>query len=321
MSEPLLVSVIIPCFMRPDLVRAAVESVFAQDLEKDQFELIVVDSSPDDQVIRVLEELRPATTCRFAFFHKKPEGPGPSRNLGAAHARAPLLALLDSDCIASPGWLRNGIAAFRDGIGLVQGRTLPEPGVHRGVFSKYVLVERESFIYEGCNMFFRRDVYLEFSEDVPDPRSTSLLIQGGEDVILAWKAKRGGWLSTFSPEALVHHKVLPITPWRWVYIHNNLMWPYLLRRIPELRPFFFGRFFFEPSQAWFTLALAAVPLFLVTKWAALLFLPYVVCRARERTHSLRGPLRLLRPLFYLPRDACNFFLLLRGSLRFRTILL
>src|SRR5690348_1090813 len=98
-----LVSVVIPTYKRAELVRKAILSVFSQDLDHSDYELIVVDSSPDDRVMRVVEELRAAAPCSLTLYRKEPEGPGPSRCLGSAHSSGKFIAFLDSDCQASPG--------------------------------------------------------------------------------------------------------------------------------------------------------------------------------------------------------------------------
>ena len=52
-----LVSVVIPSFKQTELLRAAVESLFTQVLPFDEYEAVVVDSSPDDANRRMVEEL------------------------------------------------------------------------------------------------------------------------------------------------------------------------------------------------------------------------------------------------------------------------
>src|SRR4051812_16650821 len=98
------------------MLRKTVRSALAQDLEPDTFEVIVVDSSPDDRNAKLVEGFQQEARCSLRFFHKDPEGPGPSRNLGAKESRGDYFAFLDSDCEASPGWLRNGLAGFDDKV-------------------------------------------------------------------------------------------------------------------------------------------------------------------------------------------------------------
>lgn len=317
----LLVSAIIPAYRRPEKLRKAIQSLLAQDLDPSQFEVIVVDSSPDEsnkEVVRVLQE---GANCRLRLLGKQPEGPGPSRNLGASEARAPFLAFIDSDCVASPQWLREGITAFQDGIGLVQGRTIPEPGQPHSIFNYYIAVEKESFLYETCNMFYRREVFERsggFLSDM-DPRAERP--RGGEDVDLAWRVKRAGWRSRFAPNALVAHEVMRINLWGWLFNKRLYITPYILRRYPELREFFFGRYFYNKIHAYLTMAVAAGALAAFTPLALVLTLPYIVSRATEPTRTLHGPLRLLRVPIYLVRDLISLSILVAGSLRYRSLLL
>src|SRR5687767_3806698 len=121
------ISVVIPTYKRLDSVRKAVLSLFEQDLPKDEYEVIVVDSTPDDSVASMVRSLAETAPFKLSCLTKPPEGPGPSRNLGVKNARADFIAFMDSDCIATPAWLRSALAAFDDGVGLVQGRVLPDP--------------------------------------------------------------------------------------------------------------------------------------------------------------------------------------------------
>lgn len=96
-----MISVIIPHLNQPEGLEACLCSLDAQSLDRDLFEVIVVDNgsavAPSDVVARhrgtrLLQEVRP--------------GPGPARNVGAAASRGEVLAFIDADCRAHPDWLR-----------------------------------------------------------------------------------------------------------------------------------------------------------------------------------------------------------------------
>jgi glycosyltransferase involved in cell wall biosynthesis len=323
MSAP-AVSVVIPAFGRTEKLRKAVHSVLAQDLSPGAFELLVVDSSPDEANAEMLGELARSAQVEVRCLRKTAEGPGPSRNMGARAARGAVLAFLDSDCVATPGWLAAGLAAFADPeVGLVQGRTTPEPGVPRGTFSDYIHVESESFLYETANIFYRSAAFTACggfpAERDLDARKDKPM--GGEDVDLGWKVKRAGWKSRFAPEALVHHEVVPIGAWRWLYNKRLFIFPRFLRDYPEVRRFLFGRYFFDRAQAALALLLVGAALAPLSPWTLLLALPYLAARGSERTEKLRGPLRLVRADLYLPKDLVSMAVLVAGSLRFRSLLL
>ena len=112
-----------------------------------------------------------------------------------------------------------------------------------------------------------------------------------------------------------------ISPWRWFCEKRVYISPRLVHDYPELRRFFFARYFFDKVQAWLVLALAGLALAALTPLALLLGLPYVISRASEPSRTLRGPLRLVRVLIYLPRDLVSLSLLLAGSIRYRALLL
>lgn len=320
-SRDLLASVIIPAYRRPEMLRQAVRSVLAQDLDAHQFEVIVVDSSPDDTNRAIVAELQQEARCPLRYFSKTPEGPGPSRNLGAREARGRFLAFMDSDCEAAPQWLREGVAAFQDGVGLVQGRTIPPPNAVHNVFSHSFRVEQESFLYETANIFYRREAFEEADGFLPDLNPRAERPMGGEDVDLAWRVKHAGWQSCFAADALVTHEVARISPGRWFIEKRLFICPRIVHKYPELRRFFFARYFFDKIQAWLVLALLGLALAALTPLALLLALPYAVTRASEPSQTLRGPMRLLRVPLYFPRDLASLGLLLAGSVRYRALLL
>jgi glycosyltransferase involved in cell wall biosynthesis len=321
-SQCLLVSVIIPAYQRTDLLRKSVSSALAQDFEPDKFEIVVVDSSPDDNNAKLVAELQRESRCSLRYFQKKPEGPGPSRNVGAKEARGAYFAFLDSDCQASPEWLRNGLEAFGDGVGLVQGRTIPDPRVPHGVFQRSLEVFRESCFYETANILYRREAFEQAGGFFADKKGSSeKWLIGGEDVDLAWRVKRAGWKSYFAERALVTHAVVPIPLWRWFFETRMSTVPLLVRGYPELRRFFYARYFFDRTQALLALALFGFLLTIFFPWGLVLVVPYVWERGLQPSRTLKGPLRLLRALLYFPRDLATMGALVVGSIRYRTLLL
>ncbi|MGH7815547.1 MAG: glycosyltransferase family 2 protein [Candidatus Binataceae bacterium] len=103
------VCVIIPAYNRRATVREAIDSVLAN--RGVDFELIVVDDGSDDGTF---EELSPlAASGAFGLERTAHRGPAAARNRGAALARAPLLAFLDSDDLWLPEKLARHTAWMR----------------------------------------------------------------------------------------------------------------------------------------------------------------------------------------------------------------
>ena len=314
--------VVIPAFRRPELVRLAVASALQQDLPSDAYEVLVVDSSPDDAVERAVRALQSDARCALRYERKPPEGPGPSRNLGARLGRGAFIAFLDSDCVATPSWLREGLATFEDGLGIVQGRTLPDPNGRPGVFTWYLEVQSESFVFEAANLFYRREAFEAAGGFWADLQPNSVKPMGGEDVDLGWRVKRLGWQTRFAPDAVVHHEVVPISPWKWLYTKQFFIWPLLVGRFPELRPYLYARYFYDRAQAALVLALVGALLaYVTTPFALLACIPYLALRFSEPTNTLSGLRRPLRVAAYLLKDLTTLALLLAGSVRYRSLLL
>jgi glycosyltransferase involved in cell wall biosynthesis len=104
------ISVILPAFNRSELIRGAIESVFAQDFE--DFELIVVDDGSTDgtaDAARAFPDPRVRVLSMAANG-----GSNAARNEGIRNARAPLLAFLDSDDRYLPNKLSRVVGAFEE---------------------------------------------------------------------------------------------------------------------------------------------------------------------------------------------------------------
>lgn len=102
-----LVSVIIPHLNQIDLLARCLDSVLAQDLAAGPFEIIVVDNGSSVSLAAIK-----AAYPDVCFAEERQAGPGPARNTGIKLARGTILAFIDADCRADPGWLSTAVGAI-----------------------------------------------------------------------------------------------------------------------------------------------------------------------------------------------------------------
>ncbi len=132
------ISVIIPSYRSMATIGACLGSLAAQDFAH-RFEVIVVDSSPDETADLAQAALPWARVIRLP----KQTDPATARNLGAAQAYAQVLAFLDSDCIAAPDWLRRLEATIAGGYDAVGGAIANANATHPASRAGYLCEFRE----------------------------------------------------------------------------------------------------------------------------------------------------------------------------------
>ncbi|MGP2493867.1 glycosyltransferase [Mesorhizobium sp. PUT5] len=102
-----MISVIIPHLDQPAALRRCLESLGRQRGLGEAPEIIVVDNGSRVQV----------DFCQqfgAALLFQPLPGPGRARNLGVSRAGGDILAFIDADCLADPGWLAEIERCFRD---------------------------------------------------------------------------------------------------------------------------------------------------------------------------------------------------------------
>jgi cellulose synthase/poly-beta-1,6-N-acetylglucosamine synthase-like glycosyltransferase len=93
-------SVIIPHLNEPDDLCTCLLALDKQRSDAIPFEIIVVDNGSAE-----LPLFARSLVSGVRLEQEPIPGPGPARNHGANVARAELLAFIDADCIADPGWI------------------------------------------------------------------------------------------------------------------------------------------------------------------------------------------------------------------------
>ena len=240
-------SVVVPTHNRGDvLFSRSLPAIFAQDLPADDYEVIVVNDGSSDGTVEMLRGLNPK--CGFRVLEQPHRGPGAARNNGVAAARAGLILFLDDDIIASPGLLRQHVAAH----------TGPNPHVVHG--SLYIAPETPSSLLRYANESWYRNYNARLDSQAglnwPDetflisntslPRAT-LLACGGfderlpakEDHELGFRLWKMGVRFEYLPQAVAYEFFVKSSPY---YLRNEgrmfgraeVM---LCRKHPEYRPY------------------------------------------------------------------------------------
>lgn len=155
------VSVVIPTYNRPDVVRdRAVKSIQEQTYQ--DWECIVVDSSADDATRAVIEALAKADT-RIRYIKMGADGQSAARNLGVRNSHGAYIAFTDDDDAFLPNYLELAVKTFESAppdITFLSGSTIIRDYHGRETYS-FPQIEPFWRFPIGGGWFFKRKVFFE----------------------------------------------------------------------------------------------------------------------------------------------------------------
>lgn len=195
------VSIIIPAYHSIETISETLAGLREQTFR--DFEVIVVNSSPDDETRRIVEEEFPE-----AIFEQSPRPllMHAARNRGVARARGELLVFTDPDCRPKNDWLERLIDARDAGHELVCGALelsdeakWAERGVHLCKYSFRLsrLRAGATWIAGTGNASCSRNVWNSVGPFDGD--------RFAGDALFSWRAAARGWQPWFDPSAVVVH--------------------------------------------------------------------------------------------------------------------
>jgi GT2 family glycosyltransferase len=318
------ISVVVPSHERAVRLRWLLNALEEQTLPRNRWELVVVHDSgePTESLLRD-HPLAHDGTLRRIRLTRGTGSPARQRNVGWRAARAPLVVFTDDDCRPAPEWLARMLAAARRAPGaIVQGATKPDPAeadiMEWAPRPRSMDVDPPGPHAQTCNILYPRAVLEEvggLDESFPYP--------AGEDVDLAYRARAAGAGYEGDPEALVYHAVDTFSLRQM--IRFNRRWESLalvVKRHPEYRSAFESRLFWKRRHGWLLPALAGVALHRREPAAMLLAAPWVLYALPHRGSHPAGRIRAASELFgRAVVDASEMAVLVRGSVRYRTIIL
>lgn len=323
MKPPVDVSVVIATRNRAARLRDQLDSLAAQTLKPESYEVVVADDASTDDTPRLLaDEARRGRLRLRVLRHDVPAGPGHGRNAAWRAATGGLIAFTDDDCVADPGWLEAGLRSWDgDPDRFVQGATHPRSDEwdDMGLCSYTMDVRELTTDFPTCNMFYPR----ELLERVGGFDADSFPGAQGEDTDLAWRAKALGAKPVFEPAARVEHAVVSMGPLG--FLRRAASWGnamLLCVRHPEFRR---RRLYYRVFWNWqhyllLRLVIAAFLPWRLWAWPLKVWLgaPYVRYRLPHPRHQRPS---LLAVLWFVVADTVTSLGVLRGALRSKTIVL
>jgi len=221
MASP-LVSVIVCTYNRAALLGQCLQSLVAQTLATEHYEIIVVDNGSTDRTQEVVHNfvqrhgtVRVVREPRLGLSH--------ARNTGIRYARADYLAFIDDDARAFPDWVERIVAAFAETAPppvVVGGRILPlyehpPPGWFddlyetRGGGDAPVFLTSRWACYDVCggNMAIEKRIALACGGFSPDLGLVGTQLRLGEDTDLVLRIYTQYAHILYDPTLRVHHWV------------------------------------------------------------------------------------------------------------------
>lgn len=196
------VRVVVPVRNAEHTIEACVDSLLAQDYPASRLRLVVVDNASTDGTRQRLRRYG----SRIHLLDEPRRGRSAARNRGLRDGDEPLVAFIDADCVAEPGWLSGLVDGFDDAaVGMVGGRIRALRGDHAVQRYGEAIHDHDKAINEyhpayviSMNAAIRRSVLDHVGAF--DPRFVR-----GEDVDLSWRVARAGFRFRYAPAAVIYH--------------------------------------------------------------------------------------------------------------------
>jgi GT2 family glycosyltransferase len=231
-----------------------------------------------------------------------------------------LIAYIDDDCVAAPGWLEHGLRTAAEHPGaILQGRVDPIPAEvqQSSPGTRTQRIHSAGPYYQTCNIFYPRELIEQlggFDED-------AYRLHGGEDTDLAWRGITAGVATAYAESARAYHAVNHlglIGRLRFAsHWHESML---VYKRYPELREAVFTkRIFWKESH--YGLLRLAVAVMLPRRLA--IARPYLI-RPYLRNIQIRRRAEngsLAHVAFYPIEDAVELIAMVRASIRHRMLVL
>lgn len=236
------ICVAICSYNRYDLLSKAIDSAIAQDFDKKQYEIIIIDNSPENSNQKKFHKKYHQATASTQYLFEPIPGLSQARNTALKNCDSELIAYIDDDAIAHKNWLTELWAAysqFKDKAGVIGGRIdplweSPRPDwLHDKLVAHFTVIDwggntriaRENEWLAGANITFKSDHFKKiggFPTNLGRVGNSNILLSN-EEVDVLEKFLAAGYEKIYAPKAIVDHLV-PDNRVSQTWIRKRLAW-------------------------------------------------------------------------------------------------
>lgn len=209
------VSIIVVTHNRPVELKECLISLKRQNLSKDLFEILVVDSSTDTATKEIVKDFP------VKYTHTKHKGMTVARNIGIIKAKGEIIAFIDDDAIADVDWIRKILKNYNHPkIGAVGGKVIEDRPLRENqtktgsligkisktgdLISNFELGTKKIEVdhIKGTNMSYRKNALIEIGgfDNLYGGRAYR------EETDVCMRLKKRGFKIIYDPNAKVFHK-------------------------------------------------------------------------------------------------------------------
>ena len=196
------VSVIVPAYNAEKDIANLIESVLDLDYPDELLEIIIVDNNSNDRTKDIVKQY-PVKLLE----EKNIQSSYAARNLGIRNSKSEIIAFIDSDCIATPQWVKEGVKTLvSESVDLVGGQVefiYSEHKTSAELYDSITNMQIESNIRgrnvaKTANLFVKSSLFDKVGM-FPDR------VKSGGDVQWTANATGNGFYLVYAPNAIVKH--------------------------------------------------------------------------------------------------------------------
>jgi len=199
-----LISVVIPTYNRYEKIKNCLNNLNYQRMDRNKWEVIVVDDGSEQCVKTFLNDLNVNYTLRFVY--QKNSGPAVARNKGAILSEGQYISFLDDDCEPHDTWLENLEKILSPGV-LVGGKIVNK--LKNNIFAE----TSQLLINFLCEVFLNTHLLFFTSNYTIDKKSffeaggfnTAFRYSAGEDREFSIRCNKMGYLLIYDPNLVIFH--------------------------------------------------------------------------------------------------------------------
>lgn len=213
-------SIVVCTHNRSSLLADCIESLLNQTVDKNRFEMIIVDNNSTDNTEETAKELV-KNHNNIKYFKESIIGYSAPRNCGWKNASGDIIAYIDDDEIAAPDWLESIEKTFRieekpdivGGIYLIKYDVTPPEwfsdsmGGTNKKRQTGLLNQRPDCYLAGGNIAFKKEVLEKLNGFSNDFNLKNGLLMMGEDTDICQRAIKAGFQLFYDPDIKIYHRM------------------------------------------------------------------------------------------------------------------